>query len=511
MLLLTAVLHLSTIRSGHDWGGDFAHYLRHAENIVDGRAYGETGYVRTPLMSYVSTSSYPPGFPLLLAPVRLVAGRSMLPFKVEGVLFLVGALALLRVWARGKIGDGAAFLLLFLFGWSAAVIEESDRILSDVPFLFFLLLSLIVIERAWRRGRIDPGGAALVAALVLFTTLIRPVGALLLVPFLGEGLRRGGLRSVAPWAAAAAIAAGVVVFRVLMPDLAYGGLFAGASPGTVWKNLRYYRLLTERFLPPFPLLPGARYPLFLILSTFALAGMVRSIRRGLWPLFLFVLAQVAVLIVFPFQQGHRYLFPVYPFLLYWMLLGAGWIGGLFSGGGRRVAAAAGAAFLVLWTGYGVASSGLTTRGRPDGPESPAAAAFLDYVENLSPEEALFSFWKPRVLAYYTGRSAVALPILDELEEMAAWFRKWGVTHVAFDRKRRWGRVLLEDVAADKRRFRPLYDDGRFLVFEIRRSGPGGEGEAGSRKTPPAAAREKGGKDRSGSDTLRRNRAPEEDP
>ena len=71
--LLLAVLlggsYYATLRPGQDWGGDFSQYINHARNIASGRPYLETRYVVTfPEAAVHMPASYPPVFPLLLAP-----------------------------------------------------------------------------------------------------------------------------------------------------------------------------------------------------------------------------------------------------------------------------------------------------------------------------------------------------------------------------------------------------------------------------------------------------------
>src|ERR1700748_2038347 len=64
LLLIVAGFHILTVRQGHIWGDDFAMYVHHAKNIVEGRPYTATGYLFHPSIS-VSPRMYPPVFPFL--------------------------------------------------------------------------------------------------------------------------------------------------------------------------------------------------------------------------------------------------------------------------------------------------------------------------------------------------------------------------------------------------------------------------------------------------------------
>src|SRR5436309_10610680 len=75
----TGVFFSLTLRPGHDWGDDFAHYIGHARNLVEGRPYRDTGYLFHPRVNNPDT--YPPVFPLLLAPVYMLRGLDLTSLK----------------------------------------------------------------------------------------------------------------------------------------------------------------------------------------------------------------------------------------------------------------------------------------------------------------------------------------------------------------------------------------------------------------------------------------------
>jgi hypothetical protein len=103
LLISIAVFHTATLRQGHIWADDFAMYIHHGQNIVDGRPYVQTGYLFTPTAP-VSPRMYPPVFPLLLAPVVRFSGLNLIPMKFEQVTFFVLALAVICLYWRRDIG-----------------------------------------------------------------------------------------------------------------------------------------------------------------------------------------------------------------------------------------------------------------------------------------------------------------------------------------------------------------------------------------------------------------------
>jgi hypothetical protein len=73
LLITIAVFHTATIRPGHIWGDDFAMYIHHARNIVEGRPYAQTGYL------YYSNRSNQPS--------HVSAGFSMAPHPGSPILW----------------------------------------------------------------------------------------------------------------------------------------------------------------------------------------------------------------------------------------------------------------------------------------------------------------------------------------------------------------------------------------------------------------------------------------
>src|SRR5262249_23686248 len=68
-----------------DWGGDFAQYIIHARNLAEGRSYTDTGYLYEPT-TYHAPRHYPPGFPLMMAPIWASKGLDFFWLRVPGMI-----------------------------------------------------------------------------------------------------------------------------------------------------------------------------------------------------------------------------------------------------------------------------------------------------------------------------------------------------------------------------------------------------------------------------------------
>jgi 4-amino-4-deoxy-L-arabinose transferase-like glycosyltransferase len=151
LLITITTFHAATLRQGHIWADDFAMYIHHAQNIVDGRPYAQTGYLFT-TTAPVSPRIYPPVFPLLLAPVVRLFGLNLIPMKFEQVLFFVLALAVICLYWQRDLGREYSLALAAILGFSPHFWAAKDNVLSDLPFLLFFYVAAALMQRAPRDG-----------------------------------------------------------------------------------------------------------------------------------------------------------------------------------------------------------------------------------------------------------------------------------------------------------------------------------------------------------------------
>ena len=83
LILTIGAFFLATVREGHQWGDDFALYITHARNLVEGRPYAQSGYIRNPASPISPPPTYPPIYPMLIAPVYRLFGMNLVAMKVE--------------------------------------------------------------------------------------------------------------------------------------------------------------------------------------------------------------------------------------------------------------------------------------------------------------------------------------------------------------------------------------------------------------------------------------------
>lgn len=407
--VLVGAFYVMTIREGEDWGDDFSMYIHHAENIAHGVPYGETGYIYNPHNPSVGPRIYPPGFPLLLAPVVKLFGRNLWLMKVEVVLFFVGSLLLVFALFRGILPPGYVHTLVLVTGLNPFFWSFKDHVLSDLPFLFFVLLSLYLFLRAGEfdappRRRAASAALAGLAAYASYAT--RALGIFVLPSFAAHDLIRHRRVTVLAWIAGAVfLALAAVQYLLWVHDASYADQLA-LTPGTVTRNVMSY-LQSLSDLWENGRSGAGRKAAFLVAGGVAAWGYGRLLRQRVGLLAVFPLLYLAPVLLWPSVQGTRFLIPVIPFYFAYCLYGIQAADSAIERrwGRRRVCLLAflGAVGVIYVSRYSTLPTGRFPRGVAD----EHSAQLFEFVRTATAPSDVFIFSKPRALSLFTGRRASA--------------------------------------------------------------------------------------------------------
>jgi hypothetical protein len=110
------IFYQATIREGHDGGDDFSLYIRHAQNIARGAPNAETGYIYNAQNPGIGPRIYPPGFPVLLAPVVGIYGLDFRPMKILVLAFFIGSLLVMVSLFRNILSTSYLAVLVLIVG-----------------------------------------------------------------------------------------------------------------------------------------------------------------------------------------------------------------------------------------------------------------------------------------------------------------------------------------------------------------------------------------------------------
>lgn len=315
------IFYLATIREGHVLGDDHAAYVGHARNIAEGRNYGEIGYVRSP--SGINPQMYPPGYPLLLAPVYHFYGLDPTPMKVMDISFFCTALFLLYFLVR-NYGHRAALATVAIIGACPYFWDFKDTIASEHPFLAFAFGALLAGRCAdgndeTHRSQILLGLAAGVLCGLAYAT--RGVGLVLppavcLSNFVAT--RKITRFSIATVIGFAGIATGQRLLFELHSDYLTPLLHVLSVRSLLGSPWYYFKCLAVPWDNGYS--SAGQTVLYTVLVGLALRGVWICCRRRWTGVEFFSLFYLAFIVLFPWG-GRRYLIPIMPMFVLYALVG----------------------------------------------------------------------------------------------------------------------------------------------------------------------------------------------
>ena len=457
-VLLLGIGGVTLTRGLPYWGDDSSAYISEGIAIAEGNLMEQArlNYIMHP--SELSAESDPEGlvyvwgYPLMLSAVYKAVGfdrmdyTSIIWYKLPLLLgwSLLGGV--LYLFYRRRFSAGVSAVLALTLCLSRHLVENLNILYSDLLFLFFSMLSLLLMELftekavclvsvSHKKKEVESGhdsGKHGLAGLIVFAVLY---GAVL---WFTHEIRLNG-KTVCM-----AVAAGHVIYlfknrnRIermslwlhILPYIVMGCLIiiseqvilapatsnmsdvGRASAVEVQKNIKFYWKLLYNYLNGLP-----RIDLKLTGYILAAACVVGIFLKGITEnihLTLLLVGTLIVDIMLPYEQGLRYLYNILPFLLMFAAYGLQAVWRWFCKAAAapkvfRTYVKAGIAVLtlllpVLYT----VSLGIENRSRikDDDVYSAEAVDMYRYIQANVPEDKVIAFGKPRALYLNTGRVCI---------------------------------------------------------------------------------------------------------
>jgi hypothetical protein len=435
-VLLVGCWHLATIRAGQDWGDDFALYVSHARNLSSGAAYGDTGFIYNPAYPTYSPRTYPPVYPLLMAPVYRLFGMNFEALKIQQVMFLMLLVGVVYLSLRHEMSHPYALGVAVLLGLSPFVWLYKDRLLSEIPFMLFTCLAVYLLngppgEPAWRRL-----GLGLLAGLAIYLASGTRAIGIVLVPtaVLADVLREGrpwrlpGLLSLAVVLTFAAC--GAAQQALLIADGSYLNQWA-FDPATPFRNFVLLTKDADKLLANGAQL-SVRLAVLVPFAALFLYGYLTCLRTRVTAREIFVPAYLSAVLIWPVGGStSRFLLPLLPFAFIYLSHAVIRLSERM-GPARGRLAAVGLAAVVLVGYVGLYARMEFGQFRSGVFESEARELF-DHVRERTPADAVVVFSKPRVLALFTGRRASPAHAPTSDEDLWGYLRHISATHFIVSR------------------------------------------------------------------------------
>jgi len=457
------------------WWEDDGIYIVTAKSMAE-----DHGYRLSHLPGEPWQTKYPPLYSGILA--LIWRAWPEFPANMLGVRALNGILAFSSAWVfflLARRDFGAPRWMAILAG-AIALASLHWRSLIGVAMSehFYTFLCMSAILMASHRSRADIGvlptrfrgpdllRAVLLGVLAAASALTRIVGIALIAAVLCTLVRRrrwssalvsGGVIGLVALfhglflADAARRNANIAGSAAFDYDLAYGAWVPGepsAIAWVIWNNVGEApaSLLRMMFSLPRPLSglaassgPWSAAVLFgaLAMVGLILAGMVKTWGRGREAPHLFVLGSVGLALAWPFPPG-RFLVPLFPFCVMWLLMGCAWLADLVirflgsepspqaalntrSRSGAVVAAVLGGFLLVRAVGVMIADPGAETARLLE----QERAACVQMIADNTPRRAVIAAPHGPFYHLNTGRRLVPLfPALDPIGEFYPADRRW---------------------------------------------------------------------------------------
>lgn len=327
VLALLLILSFLSITSGHEWGDDFALYMSQAEALGSGKINQlgeENGLMMKASDGQLGPNLYPHGYPALLLLTKNLPGGMLIWGKLLNVLLLItGFLCFIKCFNN----KSSAVWLAGIFAFAhPKVLEGINRVQADILFYSVFIIFWLVLtqwQMGWKR-------TISLTLLIWFAVETRPNGLFLLPAALifafekahGSFQEKLKVCIQSTWLILAGFILLFAGLRLALPE-GSGNLWAvlkGIKPGLIFSNLIYYTELIGAY--PFwhlnTWLKLSFAPLswlLIIINWFFIIRGISSLKNlGFTGLFI-VLSFLGMFIIWPSQQGFRYVYPLLPFFM----------------------------------------------------------------------------------------------------------------------------------------------------------------------------------------------------
>jgi len=432
--LLTGVLLFD---SNLSLSGDNAQFINLGRSLAGGYGLSETlGDVPTP------HTKYPFGFPLLLAIVDLIIPSSLVALKSFVLILFAISIPVIYRFIRAYADASLSLFVAMLCLVSTPMLNFSHQVMSEIPFLPFALLSLILLQRAHKDESIKTLIFALIAIMAAY--YIRSAGILLVgtgVIFFSihhkwkeAGILAGGSILLAlPWQFRNNALGGNDYIHQLLSINPYQpdeGLLTFASlTERLIANAEIYglRIIPEVFVPSVVSEPN--FFLGLIFTGVVVYAIITGLKKRQLPA-VFLGCYLGLYLLWPqVWSDVRFLIPAIPILFYAFLSGVVDLVGKINPSGSRKALVI--VFLVAIASNSVATGNLSKRNGQFPPNWKNYFEAGDWIKNNTDPNIKIACRKPFLINAITNRKSGGY-VWESPDEIIADFERKNIDIVILD-------------------------------------------------------------------------------
>ena len=441
IILSVFLINSTSFREGHNWGGDFPQYIAQAKSLNDGTI---DKLLENSAFRYEKSDSvllapklYPWGFPVLLVPIYHIFGFNIFAMKFFVNLFFLFSLAIIYLILKGKINDIQNILIIAIMAYNPYFFNFKEHIISDIPFLFFSLFSIFLIQQFIIKKKIwlNETFSYLLIGIFMFISYSIRVNGIILLPclFLVQILeykcstkeyRRKHLTVLTYLIPYIAFFVFILIGCLILPSgSTYADYFALITLNGLFLNIIFYAKLLSHFFST--LIPKSGNIIYLITLPFVILGLFEKIKTD-YLYFAFSIFTVCIFILAPARDGLRYLFPIIPFYLYFLFAGIIKINFILSHIGIEFPSDLMIGIpLILLFSLTISVNIYRQHNMKDhimpGPCQKDGVQLFNYISLNTTKDSILIFDKPRVMTLYTDRKSARITNFDKIMESGAGY------------------------------------------------------------------------------------------
>lgn len=471
LLIFSSLFHLNSFHSYHNWGPDFAKYIGQAMGIVDGFKYLEIFKVGEEL------PIYPWGFPVLLAPIYAIFGFNLHYMKVYVTVFLLLSLPLLNILVKDRLTFISRLGLLVFIIVNPWTFYFKNNILSDFPYLFFSILSIFLIQYLFvdKRTIINTYfDYCLIGVVIAFTGQIRTQGfvllpVLLIAQYLNirkwdiDNSQKRIKNQFIELIPLGIIILSVSLFSIVFPegnDLYFGQLKQYFNISWIVKNIKYYLVLPIDFFGKdtySAILYGLSLPFFM-------RGLINRYKTD-FTYILFSILTLGLLIIWPYQQGPRFILSIIPYFMYFVFKGleiSSFELNIFQklNFKKKILPIFACILIIFLFSFKLGNSFLNLEKiHVDGPFTIKAQEMFEFLNNETDNDALVMFKKPPTISLFANRKSIneLADYQDVIHSPADYY----VYHPSLSNPE-----FKDDLFRNLEQFNLVFDNGEYQVFKL---------------------------------------------
>ena len=446
IILLAIILSVFLINSisfkeGHNWGGDFPQYIAQAKSINDGTI---DKMLENSTFRYEKSDSvllapklYPWGFPILLVPIYHLFGFNVIAMKFFVNLFFLFSIAIIYLILKGKINNIQNMLIIAIIAYNPYFFHFKEHILSDIPFLFFSLFSIFLIQQFIIKKKfwLNESYCYVLIGIFMFISYSIRINGIVLFPclFLAQILEYkysnkdysrkylAVFKYLIPYIAFSVL---ILIMGMTFPmESTYADHFELITLKGIFSNVTYYATLLGHFFST--LIPKSGKIIYLITIPFVILGLLEKIKED-YLYVAFSIFTVCLYILAPGRDGLRYLFPIIPFYLYFLFAGINKISFILSNKDINID-------MGLMTGIPLILLFLLTisvnmyrqhnmkENIVPGPFQKDSVELFNYISLNTNKDSIIIFNKPRVMTLYTNRKSARITNFGKIKESGAGY------------------------------------------------------------------------------------------